>query len=48
MFFKVLPARPLDRDGEQPMAIDIYDRLGDIAFTFGIFAAKAYFAIALI
>ena len=30
------------------MAIDIYERIGDIAFTVGIFAAKAYVAIALI
>jgi hypothetical protein len=30
------------------MAITLYERIGDIAFTVGVFAAKAYFAIVLV
>lgn len=30
------------------MAITLYERIGDIAFTVGVFATKAYVALALI
>lgn len=30
------------------MAITLYERMGDVLFTVGVFAAKAYVAIALI
>lgn len=45
---KAIPAKVLFPNGEEPVAIDIYERLGDFAFTVGIFATKAYIALALI
>ena len=48
VFRKVSPPISVDLNGDRKMAITLYERIGDIAFTVGVFAAKAYFAIALV